>query len=233
MIYLPALVSVSVYFEKRRSLATGISVCGSGVGLIIFGPFSLFLLRLPMNGWRGGLWVLSGIVALNAVFGLLLKPLPSPKGKEESSPNNGESPQDAENNANPSETHANGGTTKDEKRVLLSELSELSEHAEPESHNSKHDGLPAVRVTVTESADESNENLMRPRTETNGTNETKDTKDTATSGVSTQTGNSIALELVKLRGSGENVTQHTQQHQQTPTKLRLKASDDAHSRGSS
>ena len=30
LIYLPAIVSVSMYFEKRRAFATGIAVCGSG-----------------------------------------------------------------------------------------------------------------------------------------------------------------------------------------------------------
>ena len=30
LIYLPAIVSVGFYFERRRALATGISVCGSG-----------------------------------------------------------------------------------------------------------------------------------------------------------------------------------------------------------
>nr|CAH7728722.1 unnamed protein product [Callosobruchus chinensis] len=32
LIYLPAIVSVTAYFEKKRSLATGIAVCGSGFG---------------------------------------------------------------------------------------------------------------------------------------------------------------------------------------------------------
>lgn len=32
LIYLPAIVSVTIYFEKYRSLATGIAVCGSGFG---------------------------------------------------------------------------------------------------------------------------------------------------------------------------------------------------------
>ena len=30
LIYLPAVVACGYYFEKRRALATGISVCGSG-----------------------------------------------------------------------------------------------------------------------------------------------------------------------------------------------------------
>ena len=32
---LPAIVSVSVYFEKKRAFATGIAVCGSGLGTFI------------------------------------------------------------------------------------------------------------------------------------------------------------------------------------------------------
>lgn len=35
LIYLPAIVSVTMYFEKYRSLATGIAVCGSGFGTYV------------------------------------------------------------------------------------------------------------------------------------------------------------------------------------------------------
>ena len=38
LIYLPAIVSVSMYFEKRRAFATGIAVCGSGLGTFIMAP---------------------------------------------------------------------------------------------------------------------------------------------------------------------------------------------------
>ena len=38
LIYLPAIVSVSIYFEKKRAFATGIAVCGSGVGTFIMAP---------------------------------------------------------------------------------------------------------------------------------------------------------------------------------------------------
>lgn len=33
MIYLPSVVCVGYYFERRRAFATGISVCGSGKAL--------------------------------------------------------------------------------------------------------------------------------------------------------------------------------------------------------
>ena len=37
-IYLPAIVSVSMYFESKRAFATGIAVCGSGLGTFIMAP---------------------------------------------------------------------------------------------------------------------------------------------------------------------------------------------------
>ena len=40
LIYLPAIVSVSIYFEKKRAFATGIAVCGSGLGTFIFAPLT-------------------------------------------------------------------------------------------------------------------------------------------------------------------------------------------------
>ena len=36
--YVPAVTAVGYWFEKRRSLVTGISTCGSGFGTIVFAP---------------------------------------------------------------------------------------------------------------------------------------------------------------------------------------------------
>ena len=44
LIYLPAIVCVSMYFEKHRSLATGIAVCGSGIGTFIWAPLTQVLI---------------------------------------------------------------------------------------------------------------------------------------------------------------------------------------------
>lgn len=51
VIFLPAVVAVGYYFDKKRALATGIAVCGSGVGTFILAPFTAFLLE--EYGWRG------------------------------------------------------------------------------------------------------------------------------------------------------------------------------------
>jgi len=48
--YLPSVVMVSFYFDKRRALATGIAACGSGVGTFIFAPFFNFL--VTEYGWK-------------------------------------------------------------------------------------------------------------------------------------------------------------------------------------
>ena len=50
-VYLPAVVAVGYYFEQKRALATGISVCGSGVGTFLFAPLSTYLLE--QYGWQG------------------------------------------------------------------------------------------------------------------------------------------------------------------------------------
>ncbi|KAJ8867189.1 hypothetical protein PR048_030984 [Dryococelus australis] len=73
LIYLPAIVSVTCYFEKYRSLATGIAVCGSGLGTFIFAPFiGLLVQRLQ---WQGAILVIAGFVLCCALFGALFRPL--------------------------------------------------------------------------------------------------------------------------------------------------------------
>lgn len=42
LVYLPSLVIVSHYFDSKRAMATGIAVCGSGIGTIIFAWVSIF-----------------------------------------------------------------------------------------------------------------------------------------------------------------------------------------------
>ncbi|KAJ8973699.1 hypothetical protein NQ317_000751 [Molorchus minor] len=82
LIYLPAIVSVTTYFEKKRSLATGIAVCGSGFGTFIFAPIISQLLK--EYGWRGSILIIAGIVLECIIFGALFRPLeessiPKPK----------------------------------------------------------------------------------------------------------------------------------------------------------
>lgn len=73
LIYLPAVVCVGYYFESKRSLATGIAVCGSGFGTFVFAPLASFLLET--YGWRGANLILAGIILNCVIFGALMRPL--------------------------------------------------------------------------------------------------------------------------------------------------------------
>ncbi|XP_031773343.1 monocarboxylate transporter 12 [Apis florea] len=79
-IYLPAIVSVTCYFEKYRSLATGIAVCGSGLGTLIFAPFLDYLVSI--YGWRGTFLICAGIILNCIVLGALFRPLEMNKEKK-------------------------------------------------------------------------------------------------------------------------------------------------------
>lgn len=78
LIYLPAVVCVGYYFETKRSLATGIAVCGSGFGTFAFAPLATILLE--NFGWRGANLILAGLILNCAVFGAMMRPLEFPKG---------------------------------------------------------------------------------------------------------------------------------------------------------
>ncbi|OWF56683.1 monocarboxylate transporter 7-like [Mizuhopecten yessoensis] len=81
LMYLPAIVSVGHYFEKKRSFATGIAVCGSGVGTFIFAPLSKVL--LDEYTWRGATLIEAGIILNCVIFGVLFRPLlPTKKSKK-------------------------------------------------------------------------------------------------------------------------------------------------------
>ncbi|KAH8360753.1 hypothetical protein KR084_006941 [Drosophila pseudotakahashii] len=73
LIYLPAIVSVTQYFEARRSLATGIAVCGSGFGTFLFAPLTEYL--IGNYGWRGAMLIIGGIVLNCIIFGAMFRPL--------------------------------------------------------------------------------------------------------------------------------------------------------------
>jgi MFS transporter, MCT family, solute carrier family 16 (monocarboxylic acid transporters), member 14 len=57
-IYMPSVIIVGYYFEKWRPLATGIALCGSGVGTFILAPISTNLIEL--YGWKNTLLMQAG-----------------------------------------------------------------------------------------------------------------------------------------------------------------------------
>lgn len=72
-IYVPSVITVGYYFEKWRALATGIALCGSGVGTFVFAPLSAMLIE--RFGWRGALLAQSAIILLCAIFGCFFRPI--------------------------------------------------------------------------------------------------------------------------------------------------------------
>ncbi|KAK0097912.1 hypothetical protein PV326_012800 [Microctonus aethiopoides] len=71
--FVAAVVIVAYYFDKRRSFATGLSVCGSGIGTFIFPPLTQYL--LAEYGWRGTTLILAGFFFNLAVCGCLMRDL--------------------------------------------------------------------------------------------------------------------------------------------------------------
>ncbi|KAK7003502.1 monocarboxylate transporter 9 [Biomphalaria glabrata] len=68
-----SIVIVSFYFEKKRSLATGIAVCGTGLGTVTFAPFMDYLINT--YSLAGFFLVLSGVSLNLVVCGMLFRPL--------------------------------------------------------------------------------------------------------------------------------------------------------------
>lgn len=73
LMYCPAIMIVTMYFEKRRSLATGITVCGAGVGTTIFAKVIAFLIQ--KFSWQKVFVIYAGVVLLCIPCAATFKPL--------------------------------------------------------------------------------------------------------------------------------------------------------------
>jgi len=81
LMYLPSVVGAAPFFHKRRSLAIGICLCGSGVGTFVLAPFSEAI--LTRFGWR---WVMRSfsILCLGCIFcGMCMVPKSAENQDEE------------------------------------------------------------------------------------------------------------------------------------------------------
>lgn len=86
MAYLPAVVMVGRYFQKRRALAQGLSTTGTGVGTFLMTALLKYL--CAEYGWRNAMFI-QGAVSLNlCVCGALMRPL-APR-RDGNSPGGGE-----------------------------------------------------------------------------------------------------------------------------------------------
>ena len=81
MAYLPSSVLAGLYFEKHRSLASGVVTSGSGLGQTVFQMLCHVLIQ--HYGWKGSLFILAGLMLQCLVCATLLFPLPPKASKEE------------------------------------------------------------------------------------------------------------------------------------------------------
>nr|XP_033814419.1 monocarboxylate transporter 14 [Geotrypetes seraphini] len=82
MVYLPAVVMVGQYFQKRRALAQGLGTTGTGFGTFLMTMLLKYLCK--EFGWRNAM-IIQGAVSLNlCVCGALMRPLPSSEQTEKS-----------------------------------------------------------------------------------------------------------------------------------------------------
>ncbi|XP_069122830.1 monocarboxylate transporter 14-like [Argopecten irradians] len=77
LVYVPSHTLSGLYFDKHRSLATGIVTSGSGLGGAVFPYITHFL--ITEYGWDGSFFITAAINMNNFVFAALLLPVPLSK----------------------------------------------------------------------------------------------------------------------------------------------------------
>lgn len=88
---------VGKYFSRRKALAYGIAMSGSGIGTFILAP--VVQLLIEQFSWRGALLILGGFVLNLCVCGALMRPItlkedhPSPEKNRDHGMQRGDCPQ--------------------------------------------------------------------------------------------------------------------------------------------
>ncbi|KAH3774938.1 monocarboxylate transporter 9-like [Dreissena polymorpha] len=75
MSFISCVIVVGVYFNRKRAIATGIAMSGSGLGTFVYAYLTDFLIQT--YDWRGTILILAGILLNGVVCGLLYRPLSS------------------------------------------------------------------------------------------------------------------------------------------------------------
>lgn len=78
--FVPSIVILGDYFDKRLALANGVGTSGSGVGSLVASPTINYLLRVV--GWKNSLRILSGIASFLLVACFLYRPLKTTKQRD-------------------------------------------------------------------------------------------------------------------------------------------------------
>ena len=71
--YLTSMVAVQHWFDRKRAMATGLAVSGSGVGTLVFGFLTQYL--LDSFDWQWTLRIEALIMLLGVICGILFRPL--------------------------------------------------------------------------------------------------------------------------------------------------------------
>ncbi|GBM41195.1 Monocarboxylate transporter 14 [Araneus ventricosus] len=79
--YLPTIVSVALYFERKRATAMGISMAGSGIGSLAFAPLMEALIS-HYHYWKGALLIAVGLILQCFVLSFFYRVLPPFDRKE-------------------------------------------------------------------------------------------------------------------------------------------------------
>lgn len=140
LLQVSSIVSVAYYFEKRRSLATGLSVCGTGMGTLIFAP--LVDLILKSYHWQVTMVILGCVFMTIIFFALLIRDLDldfDSDSDDDSSSSSEDSSSDVESNVIDSECM---GFIAEENEN--SENESADEDAATSGHHSRHNSSRMV-----------------------------------------------------------------------------------------
>ena len=69
----PFHIAIGYYFETKRSLASGITRVGGGLGQFVYAPLATFLIN--KYDWRVTIFIVAGISLFCAIFAVLMRPL--------------------------------------------------------------------------------------------------------------------------------------------------------------
>ena len=71
--FLPAIVCVGLYFEKKRTFAMGVGVCGSGVGTMVLSYVMNEIVNVrTWVKYENALLIESGIIMISLLSGFLM-----------------------------------------------------------------------------------------------------------------------------------------------------------------
>ena len=72
MIRLTSIVIVGQFFTTKRAFATGLAVCGAGLGAVTVPVLCELLIQT--YAWKGALWILAGMTLNGVICGALFRP---------------------------------------------------------------------------------------------------------------------------------------------------------------